>query len=1012
MAQQVIGSFPTMDGGFEGQAASGAITTTSYANGYQSSVWTTSSSGMGTFQTATPRTGGKYVNVNYTSTTKRLQSPTPAAGAIVGGTSYTVQFYYRTAGATAPGGTLNQVSTSSDGTNPTGGMSYTALTALTGTSGAWTKVTGTNTAANSTNPSPKYGYLCAWRTSTAMAAAMDIDDVVMYAGAVDVTAADPVTSPNQAAVAATQQTIAWTAPGTGVDGGGYMIVRGLTDPATTPNVNGIYKIGNTVAVGEQVVYLGTSTSFVDLGLTPSTTYYYRIYTVDKAFNYSTAATLTAATTTPSFAAEPTVQVTNISFANVTSTGFDINWTAGDGTNSLVVVRAGSAVDDNPTDGGTYAPNTVYGSGTQIGTGNYSVYNGTGSTLTITGLSKATKYYVKVYSYNGASGSENYLITGAASANQLAAPGEIVSNGTSPVGAPKSYSDGTAWVGGVAPGQYDNATIKSGDFLNVGSTQKCYNLTIESGAKLYANTAQSIQIYGTSFLCDGTFGDISTVLPANGGTGSALTTEFGGNLIISGSSTSNYPYKIRPITGSSNIGVTFDANTEITYGTVGLQYDNTGNDNVTYTINAGKTVRVYGSFSTTSSQTGVGTGNTFLNVYGTLNVGNTFNTTVASGKAYTVTIYDGGLLSTATLSNTKNFYLSPAHAVQAATAIAVNAGGEIRVNGILDCSNASYLSTITGGGTFSTVSGATVILSNASGINATTGPIRTATRTFDAGTNYQFVGTSAQVAGSDLPASVSRLTVNNAAGVSLSNPTTVTSTLTLTAGKLSLGANNLTAAAISGASATNYIVTDGAGQLTQSVAAATAKSFPIGASATSYDPVSVTPTDATDFSVKVGTTLSGSAASNYTYNSLEWDLASTVPSSTVISLTPSVITATGIHGVIDHYVGGEYLHKYATLVGNTYTATFNTFSPFVTGGTDIPTEINNISNGISAYTVGNVLNVKGLNAGDVVNVYSVNGQKVCHQIALSNIMSTTLQKGAYVINVKTADEVKTIKTCIK
>ena len=41
--------------------------------------------------------------------------------------------------------------------------------------------------------------------------------------------------------------------------------------------------------GQPVIYIGTGTSFTDSSLTTGTTYYYRIYTFDKAFNYSGAA---------------------------------------------------------------------------------------------------------------------------------------------------------------------------------------------------------------------------------------------------------------------------------------------------------------------------------------------------------------------------------------------------------------------------------------------------------------------------------------------------------------------------------------------------------------------------------------------------------------------------------------------------------------------------------------------------------------------------------------------------
>jgi hypothetical protein len=391
---------------------------------------------MATFQTSSPRTGGKYVNVNFTSTTKRFQSPTAAAGAIlnnvltttgtttsgsmdiasvasttgavvgmgIAGTgipsgatitaigsgtlsisapatgsatvsivvypsvTYTIQYYYRTSGTTNVGGSVQYMGVSADGTNPLPTMLYTVLgnigkgttaigsniitayaasspTAITiggpiggagipagttvtafdattitmsqnatvagtsvilstlplaGTNSAWVKVSGTVTPSASTNVSPQYGYVAFVRTAAAMTAAMDVDDAVMYAGALDEIAPDAVTTPTAPTSSPSQMVVSWIAPSTGVDGGGYMVVRSAAaDPTAVPNVNGIYAVGKTVndGVGTSgtVVYLGTNTTFTDLNLAASTTYYYRIYTVDKAFNYSVATAVTGTT---------------------------------------------------------------------------------------------------------------------------------------------------------------------------------------------------------------------------------------------------------------------------------------------------------------------------------------------------------------------------------------------------------------------------------------------------------------------------------------------------------------------------------------------------------------------------------------------------------------------------------------------------------------------------------------------------------------------------------------------
>jgi hypothetical protein len=435
--QQVIGQFPTMDGGFEAQGIGNLTTIQAGLTPITSGSWTTST-GNATVVSAsckndTPRTGGKYVTFLPSGSNRRLNSPTAAAGAVNQSGTYTIQYYYRT-GATAPSATMSYGVFYSDlnlaantwGTYPTiiyPEPAYTLYAPVISASvSGWTKMSVTITnPMGASSTIPKNGFFSPFKSGAG--GAIDIDDAVMYAGALDVAAPSNPSGAVASSILATQQNISWTAASGGVDGGGYMVVRGIADPATPLQANGIYAVGNTVAPGETVVYLGTGTSFIDTGLTANTPYYYRIYTVDKAFNYSSALTFTSTTgASITLEPEPTVQTSGLSFSNVTGTGFDISWTAGNGSKSLVVVKPVSNVDSDPIDGGIYVPSATFGGGTQIGSGNYVVYNGNGNSASITGLSLNTIYYVKVYSFNvNAQGSENYLITDPASGNQKALP---------------------------------------------------------------------------------------------------------------------------------------------------------------------------------------------------------------------------------------------------------------------------------------------------------------------------------------------------------------------------------------------------------------------------------------------------------------------------------------------------------------------------------------------------------------------------------------------------------------
>ena len=295
------------------------------------------------------------------------------------------------------------------------------------------------------------------------------------------------------------------------------------------------------------------------------------------------------------------------------------------------------------------------------------------------------------------------------------------------------------------------------------------------------------------------------------------------------------------------------------------------------------------------------------------------------------------------------------------------------------------------GFFTLNSGAGLITSHASGINGNL--TNTGVKTLNVAANYTFNGSGTQVTGALLPASVNNLTVNNSAGVSLTSPVTVNGILNLTTGTLSLGANNLTiggAGSISGAGSGKYIVTDGAAKLNITAASGVATLFPIGVSTSSYDPATLTPATATNIAVNVGTTLPAVAPLNYTYNTKVWDITPTTPSSTVVTLTPSTAVATSVADVIGHYDGSAYLNVIATKLGNDYTATFTSFSPFVTGTTNLGTSVSQIEMKDVTFD-GQIIHN---NANLDLQIYDMTGRKVLTSNKDINMSSTS--KGIYIV----------------
>ncbi|MEI6143327.1 MAG: GLUG motif-containing protein, partial [Mariniphaga sp.] len=110
---------------------------------------------------------------------------------------------------------------------------------------------------------------------------------------------------------------------------------------------------------------------------------------------------------------PTTQASAIVFSSVGKTAMTIGWTKGNGSNRVVFVREGGNDHGSPIDTYSYTASADWSSkGTMEGTDYYCVYNGNGSTVTVTNLSPGTIYDVKVFEYNDVAGAEKYKTTAA------------------------------------------------------------------------------------------------------------------------------------------------------------------------------------------------------------------------------------------------------------------------------------------------------------------------------------------------------------------------------------------------------------------------------------------------------------------------------------------------------------------------------------------------------------------------------------------------------------------------
>ena len=133
---------------------------------------------------------------------------------------------------------------------------------------------------------------------------------------------------------------------------------------------------------------------------------------------------------------------------------------------------------------------------------------------------------------------------------------------------------------------------------------------------------------------------------------------------------------------------------------------------------------------------------------------------------------------------------------------------------------------------------------------------------------------------------SSLVINNSYGASLTGLVTVTDTLKLTTGKLTLDNYNLTVTGlISGGSSSSYIVTNGTGTLTRnSVGSGTDFLFPVGIS-TSYNPVTIKNTGTTDnFTVSVKTVFDNLPPDTSRVIKRQWIINEAIPGGSIAKLS--------------------------------------------------------------------------------------------------------------------------------
>ena len=293
-----------IDAGFENQTTGSLASANPNTSTTQ---WSFVLSGNGQVRTinATGGYGGsKYLSVGKlnptTNTSTTVNSNILSTNTFLSNTKYIVQFHYkRNTGTPDP---ASFVFISLDGSSAARDQSAISL----GTPVDWTKyaqvVTTNTTTTPTTNGVAGINIKMVGTANGSNSAVVDVDNFVVYPADNQATPEPDVTAPGSPTALSYQRSsntisLNWSSPAGGLDGGKYMVVRYTMNPQNEsgPLQNAVYKAGsNTIGTNGTILYIGNNNSYSDASITNCSTYWYRVYAFDKAYNYSNdAATISA-----------------------------------------------------------------------------------------------------------------------------------------------------------------------------------------------------------------------------------------------------------------------------------------------------------------------------------------------------------------------------------------------------------------------------------------------------------------------------------------------------------------------------------------------------------------------------------------------------------------------------------------------------------------------------------------------------------------------------------------------
>jgi hypothetical protein len=208
-------------------------------------------------------------------------------------------------------------------------------------------------------------------------------------------------------VSATTIDIEWTR-----GNGEYCLVVASEDAAVSAypvdtvdySSSSTYGNGDDLGGNNYAVYRGTANSFSLTGLSQGKAYHIRVFEFNNSGN-KTKYDTSAATGNPASANTKPNNVTDFSLDCISKSTAHLSWTLPAGNYSGVIIAARQSTNAVHTissgQGDTITASSVFGNGYEFGSttpNSYVVYNGTGTSVTISGLTSGANYTFKAYVY--------------------------------------------------------------------------------------------------------------------------------------------------------------------------------------------------------------------------------------------------------------------------------------------------------------------------------------------------------------------------------------------------------------------------------------------------------------------------------------------------------------------------------------------------------------------------------------------------------------------------------------